>query len=157
LKVAPLHNSQVSCWAIADTCVSRNITSSSLSAACGLELVGNCEGRDKVGIDRVILSCTSITGDKVPVGIASAVRKAPLAEISTLVRQQLQQHGSGIAVVKPACQQQKEAPAVTDDLLPLFGVLYICEGNITIKHLVVRDLFLPRTLCGGQPVSQLQC
>jgi hypothetical protein len=127
-----------------DMCVSKNITPSNLSAVCSLELVG--KGPDTVGIERVRLSCTSTTGDKVPVGIASTAPNAPLAGLSAIVRQQLEQHGSGITVVKPACQQQTEVPAVADNLVPLFGLLYLCEGTITIKNLVVRDLFLPYTL-----------
>ena len=125
----------------ADTCVSRNSPSSSLAAVCSLELVG--KGRDKEGLERVRLSCNSTTGQDVPVGIASTSQNAPMAKLSATLRQQLQQLGSGVVIAQPRCQQQTEAPGAGANLLPMFGLLYFCEGAITLVNPVVRDLFLP--------------
>jgi hypothetical protein len=128
--------------ALADgQCPKRKPPSSNLSAVCTLNIVG--KGRETAGLTRLLLRCNSTTGENVPVGIASARQNAPLGRLAASVRQQLEQQGSGIAVVEPACQQQTEAPGAGDNLLPMFGLLYFCEGNITFVKPVVRDLFLP--------------
>jgi hypothetical protein len=125
-----------------DTCPpSRNSTTSSLTAVCSLELVG--KGRAKEGLERVRLSCNSTTGQDVPVGIASTSQNAPMAKLSATLRQQLQQLGSGVVITQPLCQQQTEAPGAGANLLPMFGLLYFCEGAVTLVNPVVRDLFLP--------------
>ena len=124
-----------------EQCPPRQPPSSNLSAVCTLNIVG--KGRETAGLQRLLLQCNSTTGEKVPVGIASARQNAPLSRLAASVRQQLEQQGSGITIVEPPCQQQTEAPGAGDNLLPMFGLLYFCEGAVTIMNPVVRDLFLP--------------
>lgn len=124
-------------------CPARKSASSNLSAVCFLELVG--KGRSTVGLERVRLNCNSTSGDKVPIGIPSEAPNNPLAWLSASLWQQLDQHSTGIAITKPDCQQQIEAPAVAEALVPMYGLLFFCEGNITFVSPVVRDLYLPYT------------
>jgi hypothetical protein len=126
-----------------ESCPARKAASSKLSAVCSLELVG--KGRKTPGLARVRLNCNSTNGDQVPVGIPSEASNNPLAWLSASIRQQLDQHSSGITIAKPDCQQQIEAPAVAEALVPMYGLLYFCEGSITLVDPVVRDLYLPYT------------
>ena len=125
-------------------CLPRKPDSSRIAAFCTLEVVG--KGRNTTGLDHVQLHCNTTSGDLMPVGIASAAKNSPLADFAATVRQQLEQHGSGITIVQPDCQQQAETPAVTDNQVPLYGLLYFCEGSITLVNPMVRDLYLPYTL-----------
>jgi hypothetical protein len=125
------------------SCPAPKPASSNLSAVCSLELVG--KGRKTPGVEHVRLNCNSTSGDQVPVGIPSEAPNNPLAWLSASLRQQLDQHSTGITIAKPDCQQQIEAPAVAEALVPMYGLLFFCEGNITLVDPVVRDLYLPYT------------
>jgi predicted outer membrane repeat protein len=62
------------------------------------------------------------------------------------VHKQLKQYGSGIEVAQNSCQQAAEAPPIQANLVPLFGLLYFCEGAVTLARPVVKGLALPFTV-----------
>jgi len=117
-----------------------------------VEIVGRkyrSRGKIQPGIERVSLNCTSPSGYKVPVGVASPDQNTPLAWLARDVLQalqpSLQNPNSGIVLASPSCQEAVEAPHVKASPVPLYGLLYFCEGSITLSKLIIRDLLLPYT------------
>lgn len=121
-------------------------------SVCSLEIVGrkdSFQGKIQPGIERVSLNCTSPSGYKVPVGVASASQNSPLAGLARDVLQALQPSllnpNSGIVLASPSCQQAVEAPPKKASLVPLYGLLYFCEGSITLSKPIIQGLWLPYT------------
>jgi len=121
-------------------------------SVCSLEIVGrnySSLGKIQPGIERVSLNCKSPSGYKVPVGVASPGQNSPLAGLARDVLQALQPSlknpNSGIVLASPSCQAAVEAPPRKASLVPLYGLLYFCEGSITLSKPIIRDLWLPYT------------